>query len=85
MTYYDRVGPFGDRRADAQAALIAQTISNIYRNKDRDPYTIEDFMLKLKPSEAVQAPTRKQTAEEQFAIFEAVRIAQNAQWEKANA
>lgn len=57
---YERVEPFGDRRADMRAALIACTVANKER---RTPLKMSDFMLNFdKPKK----PTVKKQVMEVF-------------------
>lgn len=44
-TVYDRLEPIGGRRGDFQAALIATTIANVNRGKNRAPYNLRDFLM----------------------------------------
>lgn len=60
--HYAQLEPFGDIRADWQAASIATTIANVYRGKNT-PYKLEDFVIRFS-----EEPSRKQTPEEQLAI-----------------
>jgi hypothetical protein len=83
MAYHEHIMPLGERRSDIHAALIAATIANSNRDPKREAFTLDDFLLK--PKMSAPAAIQRQTAEEQFAIFEAIRIQQNAQWEKAHA
>lgn len=46
MAYY-RLEPWGEERADRRSAIIATTIANIHRGKNRAPYKIEQFMPKF--------------------------------------
>lgn len=43
---YEQVEPFGERRADVRAALVASVIANANRDakKKPSPFTIDDFM-----------------------------------------
>jgi hypothetical protein len=43
----NRVEPIGARRADYQAARVAETMANIWRDhkRRREPFTAEDFLL----------------------------------------
>jgi len=43
MAFY-QIEPFGDRRQDIQAAIIAQTIANVHRRQGTPPYRLSDFM-----------------------------------------
>ena len=58
MAYY-KIEPWGEKRADMRAGVIASTIANIFRKKGRKPFKPVDFMLQFeKPKK------RKQTADE---------------------
>lgn len=48
---YDRLEPFGPRRADLRAALITWAIAEVHRNRDekKEPFKLEDFMLTFEP------------------------------------
>lgn len=76
---YERLEPFGDRRADYRAALIAMMLANINRDTKRrpTPWKLEDFLLAN--GEGAEAPRgkRKQTWQEQLAIAKAIATAFN--------
>lgn len=42
---FDRLEPIGGLRGDYQAAVIASTVANVNRGKNRRALKIEDFML----------------------------------------
>ena len=42
---FDLVEPFGDRRGDIQAAVVASTIANVNRGKSTRPYEVQDFII----------------------------------------
>ena len=44
MTYW-RMEPWGSYRDNIHAGLIASTIANVYRSKNRRPVSFEEFML----------------------------------------
>jgi hypothetical protein len=46
MAYY-QLEPWGEDQADRRAAVIASTMANIHRGKNKRPYRIEDFMPKF--------------------------------------
>lgn len=52
MAYY-RLEPFGSKRDEIHAALIASVIANVNRDKDKKPfpYTIEDFLINFDEEE----------------------------------
>ncbi len=82
LAYYSKVEPFGERRADMRAALVAAVFANANRG-DHEPFTVEDFMLKFGPT--APAVVRQQTVEEQMAIFDMIRIQQDAIVQRQNA
>jgi hypothetical protein len=43
MAYF-QLEPFGERRADLRAGIIASTVANAHRAKDSRPYKPQDFM-----------------------------------------
>ena len=54
---YDKIEPFGDRRADLRTATIAAILANQNRKRGQKPFTHEDFMPRFKHA-------RVQSAEE---------------------
>ena len=48
---YASVMPFGDLRADYQAASVSKTIADVNRPKERQPYKVEDFLLQFEAPE----------------------------------
>jgi len=70
---YEQVEPFGDRRRDVQAGIIAATIANVNRGKDIRPYKVTEFMMPWDP--VVHKP---QTPEQQMKILLALQQIQNA-------
>jgi len=46
---YAELEPFGEHRQDIRTAHIVSTLANIWRDpkKQRQPYTIEQFMLRF--------------------------------------
>lgn len=42
---YERLEPFGERRADKRAALVAWMMSVMWRGKSSEKFQIGDFML----------------------------------------
>lgn len=66
---YEQVEPFGDRRGDFQAALICMTLANRLRNKDEQPFKMQDFLLDFERARA------EQTMEEQIAFAHMMTIA----------
>lgn len=55
MLFYG-LEPFGERRADLRAGIIAATVANASRSKRRRPYHAEQFMPKLGDDVEEQAP-----------------------------
>jgi len=62
----EQLSPFGDRRADIQAGIIATTIANMFRayvsgqsHKPFQPLGIDEFMLPIMP----KIPGQKEDAE----------------------
>ena len=43
MAYF-RLEPFGERRADLRAGIIASTVANAHRARESRPYRPQDFM-----------------------------------------
>ena len=41
---FDLVEPIGGRRGDIHAGVVASTIANVNRPKERRPYTVADFV-----------------------------------------
>ncbi len=50
MAYF-RLEPWDEQRADLRAAIIASTIANVHRPKDRRPFRPKDFMPYLEPED----------------------------------
>jgi len=48
---YNRIEPFGEERADIRSAIIACTLANVYRGKDKPPFKIDDFIPTFKKQE----------------------------------
>lgn len=48
---YSQLEPFGERRADNRAAMIASTIANVHRGKHQRAFSAKDFMLKYDDDE----------------------------------
>lgn len=44
---FAKLEPFGERRGDLRAAIVAATIANANRGKNQKAYKVEDFMPKL--------------------------------------
>jgi hypothetical protein len=43
---YDKLEPFGEERADLRSAIVARTIAEIHRDKDKrgEPFRLDEFM-----------------------------------------
>lgn len=56
--------PFGDDRADWQAAAVATVIANANRDKKKkpSPYRVKDFLLKFKSFGPKRVPWQEQKA-----------------------
>lgn len=54
---YAQIEPFGEKRADLRAGIVASTMANIYRGK-RKPFKAEDFMPEFERQE--KAPEEMQ-------------------------
>jgi len=72
---YNNIEPFGEKRADYRAALIARTIAEVNRNpkKKTTPYKLDDFLLKFGGTQ--QPVIKVQTIEEQKAQLLAIHAA----------
>jgi hypothetical protein len=70
MAFY-RVEPFGERRADLRMAIVAALIANVNRDpkKQREPFTVDDFMPKFDP---IDEPKQMQTWQQQKAMLQAL-------------
>lgn len=53
-----RMEPWGSYRDNVHAGLIAATLANIYRKKNTEPMSFEDFML-VTPEEHNRRQTEK--------------------------
>lgn len=73
MAFYE-LEPFGYFRRDLEAAMIAQTIANVNRGKGKQPFKLNDFLLKFKADE----DERKQSVSEMKSILLAIAKIQNA-------
>ena len=50
---YERIEPFGEKRADARAGMVASVMANAWKGKDQKAFTPEDFMPEYdKPQQA---------------------------------
>lgn len=57
---YDRIEPFGERRADLRAGIVAAVTANAFRGKDSKPFQASDFMPDF------DKKTKEQSPEEMF-------------------
>lgn len=73
--YYE-LEPFGPRRDNYHAAVVARAIYTAHgvKKKDGGEFSYEDFLLDWKPA----PPKRRQTVEEQKAIARIYALAFNA-------
>jgi len=58
MAFYS-VEPFGDARGDIQAAIVAATMANCWRGKDKTPYKLSEFLPKFDPPKQQTADDMK--------------------------
>jgi Protein of unknown function (DUF4035) len=70
---YEQLEPFGGRRGDLQAGLIASTIANANRGKTTKPFVPKDFM-----PEWDAKPEPVQTPEKQLEFFQWLQATHNA-------
>jgi len=68
----ERVEPFGDRRGDFQAAIVASTTANMFQPPGAKQLSIEEFLLKFRSDEPPQTP------EQQLQLMLTIQAAQNA-------
>lgn len=68
----ESIEPFGDRRGDIQAGLVAMTYANANRTPNTNPYPLSDFLPEWEPS---QEPI--QTQEKQTDIMMLIQAMQN--------
>lgn len=57
--------PFGDRRTDLQAAIIASTVANVNRTKDSAPVPLETFLVPWTEAEREDRERRQERALEE--------------------
>ena len=60
---------FQNYRADRRSAIIASTIANVNRGKNKRPYKISDFMPKYEFEKELKS---EQTPEEMLGVFAAM-------------
>lgn len=63
---YDRIDPFGNKRSDLQAGIVASVIANANRPKHGKAFTPQDFIARFDKAE--------KTNEVQTQILEALHI-----------
>jgi hypothetical protein len=67
---FDRIEPFGDRRADIHSALIRTMMANMFARKEGDPpFPVEDFIPSFEPR-----PERIQTPEQQLNLMKMLAV-----------
>lgn len=76
----EQIEPFGDKRGDIQAGLIAQVIANVHRDSRRhpEPYELSDFLPKFVDDPPKLKP--RQSVEEQLAFMLALQAKNNAKF-----
>jgi len=62
---YAELEPFGEERADLRAGIVASTIANVNRGKNRKAYKAVDFVPKFERK-------RRQSANEMLGFFKAL-------------
>ena len=70
---YEQIEPFGGRRGDVQAGIVAAAVCNVFGGRGAQPASPLDFMPNWDSAE-MQA----QSLEEQEKIFDKLTIKQNA-------
>lgn len=68
---YDKLEPFGERRADLRAGIVASTVANVFRNAKEHPraFRADEFMPDF------ERGLQRQTWEEQLALVEMLNAA----------
>lgn len=72
---YEQMEPFGDLRGDLQAGVVAATLVNLKLKPGAEPLSPSKFVPKW---EWKPVAVKVQTLEEQLAVWNMVRMAQNA-------
>lgn len=74
---FERVEPFGDRRADVLTGMICATLANIHRGEKTKPFTPWDFISHLWEIEetAPVSNSREMPLERQIDFFKALVLA----------
>ena len=67
---FDAIDPIGAGRGDLQAAIVASTIANVWRPKNKRAYKIQDFIPKFK-----RPKKRRQTWQQQLTMVEMLNAA----------
>lgn len=68
---FDRISPFGDKRADVRTGVLGSTMVNIWKGRGGKPAEIEDFI----PDFTKNRGRKKQTWEDQKKIVEMMNAA----------
>lgn len=55
---FDQLDPFGEERQDIRTANVVQTLVNLHRGQNRDPYKLSEFVLPF--GDAAEAMKPKQ-------------------------
>lgn len=72
---YEQIEPFGDRRGDIQAGIVAATMANIHRAKNTEAFSPSDFI----PDWTVKSSQpQMQSLKDQENFFDILTIKQNA-------
>lgn len=68
---YEQIEPFGERRADVRAAMIASVIANANRDPKRkpSPFTIDDFMPFKEADNGDEEPNDEDVAAKAMFLF----------------
>lgn len=64
--YFD-VEPWGEERADLRSAIVAATVANVNKGKNRQPFKPADFMPKF---EKPKAPSADEQVEAVFGALQ---------------
>ena len=71
---YYALAPFGDERADIQAALICKVLADINTPKGKAKMPLSDFMLRFGPPEEQSPEAMLSQAEQANVIFGGVDL-----------
>ncbi len=72
---YEELEPFGQRRGDLQAGIVASTLMNIFRDRKKRSQAFKpgDFILQFGESQAEPKPSkRKQSPNEMKSILDRI-------------